>query len=191
MKTTYLDTNIILGLLRHQDPIFGLLPDLTRSKKHKYVTGSVTILEIACVLGREEKTLKGALESLDSSYFIPEILLQQPEVQISLITDYLFNSFPLSVLDDPASEYSTHLTAASKISPIVKLASKIASSVKLRSLDCFHFATALYHSQVLAEKIDYLVTSDQGFYSQRLECQNVGDILIVSLEQFIDLEFVS
>ena len=188
MKTVYLDTNIIIAPLRTVDPNAKAIRVLESQKHLRFVTGTLSILEIVSILSREEQILRRAIMDLSSRGFLTELVSLPLENQVQLIIGYLLNRIGIRVLDELASEPNRYAQVKFSTSPLVKLALRLNPSTKLRTLDNLHLSTAILYNNLLGDKIDYLVTSDSEFLSKRGNYKSLTDINVVSPELILQLE---
>ena len=188
MKHIYLDTNIILSLIRHAEKIYPDVEKMLDLSHLTYYTGTITLVEMASVLSREYNTIKKEILKLKNELDLPELMKLTPKEQIDLIITYLLTKFQVSVLDDSNPDIYVYKKLNSKINPIYKLALKQTWKTKLRSLNNIHFATARFYDEYLELKIQYLVTADSGFLNKRKFCQKISDITVIDPKTFVEIE---
>ena len=188
MKTVYLDTNILLTLLRHTEADYQDVIELAKQKHLNFVTGTISIIELSSVLSREFNILKKGLQDHETSVPFKELVQFPKDEQLIVIIRFLLEWFHTSILDDLSPEIGLSTHSFFKINPVFRLASRQSHITELRSLDSVHFATAKLYDDILGIRIHYLVTADGNFLAKRAECQSVSNILIVNPQTLIDLE---
>lgn len=188
MKYAYLDTNILLTLLRHQDPNYKLVSNISQQKHIHFVTGAITVVEFYSVLSREEDLLHDSFKQLLKEEKVEKLLTLPLDKQIHLLFDYLSKIFSLSILDEIFMSFQTKDRSRYRTSPIYKLAMKQSSTVKLRTLDNLHLATARFYDEFTDIAIHYLITIDQNFLNKREICQSLSSMLLVHPQTFNQLE---
>ena len=104
MRRAYLDTNIILTLLRFQEENYSFVQSLVNLKNFDFCTGTMTIIEITSVLAREENVFRQALLNLSQELDIRELIALSLEEQIIIIIEFLFKIFNVTILDEPDLE---------------------------------------------------------------------------------------
>lgn len=188
MTHIYLDTNIILSLIRHAEEIFPDVEKMLELSHLNYFTGTIALVEMASVLSREYDTIKKGISKLSSDLDLPELIKLTPKEQIELIITYLLSKFQVSILEDLNPDIYVYKKLNSKINPIYKLALKQTWKTKLRSLDNIHFATARFYDEYLEFKIKYLVTADAGFLKKKKLCHKISDITVIDPKTFVEIE---
>ncbi len=184
MKTVYLDTNILLTLLRHAEDEYNHVIELAKQKHLNFVTGTITIPELSSVLSREYDSIKEGINELEKL----ELESLTVEEQIKVLIRFLLEWFHTTILEDLSPEPGIFVNTFFRINPIFKLAYQQSYRIKLRSLDNIHFATARLYDEFLGRRIYYLVTSDRNFLSKRAECQAISKILVINPQTLADLE---
>lgn len=184
MKTVYLDTNIILCHLRKEEDYFEDAQIIRKQKHLKFVTGTITLVEISSVLSR---LMENMIETAESS-LKEKIISVSNTKQIQLLVDYLINYTSVEIIEEPEIELFNLFQKRVKINLLYKLAISHSSKVKMKTLDNIHFATARYYESFLQNKISYLVTADDDFIKKGKNYREHSEILIIHPRDFVSLE---
>jgi predicted nucleic acid-binding protein len=188
MKQVYLDTNVILTLLRSQEENYSIVQLLSNLKNITFFTGTMTIIEITSVLSREEKVFKEALLNLSNDLDIRELISLSFEEQIIIIIEFLFKAFNITILDEPAHE-NLQINKKKIILPAVYvLGIKLTERIKLRTLDLIHLMTIEYYKQIKDLKFDYFITSDSVILGKRIEIQRGLETIVTDPEGILKIE---
>lgn len=188
MKVVYLDTNIILGPIRHADSTYELVNQILEQNHFNFVTGTITLVELASVLAREKKMVNNFFKIILNNNFGTSVDSLNTENQIKLILEYLINLFQIKLLDDNFFEKFVLAKQEINILPQYNFAIYYAQVTQLRTLDQLHFITAYFNLIFNNLQIDYLVTSDINFLNKKEKLQKISKISVISLESFVDLE---
>ena len=188
MKIVYLDTNIILSPIRHIDENFNHVMKILQLKHISFITGTITLVEMASVLAREKELIHNffKIEFKKISNQVKELDINR---LISIIIDYLINLFNIKILDDSFFEKYSLSRQEINISSVYNLAISQIQNTELRTLDQLHFMTAYFNFIVNDIDITYLVTADINFLNKSSYLQKLSKIIVISLESFANLEF--
>lgn len=188
MKHAYLDTNVILTLLRTEEENYSFVQLLSGLKNFTFFTGTITILELTSILAREEKVFREALLNLSKEIDIRELIALSFEEQIIIILEFLFKTFNITILNEPAPEI-VQLNGKKKFLPVgYVLGIKWAEKIQLRTLDLIHVMTMLYYKQIKEIKMDYFITSDTVILGKRIEIQTNSETIVVDPEGVLKIE---
>ena len=188
MKHAYLDTNVILTLLRSQEENYSFVQTLASLRNFTFFTGTMTIIEITSVLAREENLFREAIQTLASELDIRELISLSFEEQIIIIIELLFKTFNLSVLDEPVQEI-LQINGKKVILPsLYILGIKWADRIKLRTLDLVHIMTILFYKKIKEIKFDYFITSDLVILGKRIDIQTNIETIVTDPEGLLKIE---
>lgn len=189
MRQAYIDTNVILSLLRSKEKNYNSISSLTNLKNFAFYTGTMTIIEITSVLAREEKIFREALLNLSKELEIRELISLSFEEQILIIIEFLFKAFNVTVLDEPELE-NIEINGKKYNLPVVyKLAIKWVEKIKLRTLDLVHLMTMIYFKQIKDLNFNYFITNDSVILGFKLDIQSNTEIYVVDPEDLLNIEF--
>ena len=187
MKLVYLDTNILLAPLRHDDPNYEYAQKIISLKHIRFITGTITLVEIASVMSRESELVRSFfIKFLNDNFEETKSIAE--ENQISLIIDFLINLFNLEIMEEGSIEKLLVLGKYIQLPSILSHAISYAPLAQLRTLDLLHLSIVLFHLNFHGLQIDYLVTSDLDFLKKRDSIQRLSKLVIISLKSFIELE---
>jgi predicted nucleic acid-binding protein len=188
MKQVYLDTNVILTLLRSQEENYSIVQLLSNLKNFRFFTGTMTIIEITSVLSREEKVFREALLNLSKEIDIRELISLSFEEQLIIVIEYLFKVFNIILLDEPVHE-NLQINGKKVFLPAVYvLGIKWSEKLKLRTLDLIHLMTIEYYKQIKDIKFDYFITSDSVIIGRRIEIQTSLEIIVTDAKGILKIE---
>ena len=188
MKQVYLDTNVILTLLRPEEENYSFVQSLTNLENFTFFTGTITIIEITSVLTREEKVFREALVNLSKEIDIRELISLTLEEQIIIIIEFLFKAFNITILDEPVLETIQINEKRISIQSLYVLGIKWVEKIKLRTLDLIHLMTTVYYKQLKDVKFDYFVTSDLVILGKRVEIQTSIETIVADPERLLTIE---
>ena len=184
MKEVYLDTNILLSILRSAEPIYDSVIALQSKKQFKFYTSTITLIELISVLSREKKLLKESFLDLSKTKGFEQILSLSFEEQIFLIIEYLIRFFNAEILSDPNLELINLSSQDLYMSLSHKVAFLLGSKTGLRSLDNLHFSIVKAYNDFYDRSIEYLITADENFLSKRNDCHSISNVSVIHPETF-------
>lgn len=187
MKTVYLDTSIILSLIKHDEPIYPLVKIITNQKHLEFVTSTIGLLELFTILARQYDLILDEIENLNLDFKGKFSKLTKSEV-IQLIIEFLFMKINLKLLSDLIPEPLSIFDPPPSIDPIKKLGINISHQVNLKTLDNYHLSTVWYHDNFTNKKIAYLVTGDDEFISKSAMLKLQINFLVLHPTDFVKLE---
>ena len=191
MRYAYLDTNVILTLLRPQEENYSFVQSLSNLKNFDFYTGTMTIIEITSVLAREEQIFKQALLNVSIELDIRELIALSFEEQVIIMIEYLFKRFNITTLDEPELEI-IEINGKNLVIPVIyKLAIKWVEKIKLRTLDLIHLMTLVYYKYIKELKFDYFITKDNVILGNKIEIQSNTETIVVDPEGLLKIELGS
>jgi predicted nucleic acid-binding protein len=183
MTTAYLDTNILIALVKSNDNDHSASLDLIKKFPGEFVTGTITLVELSSVLSREFENLhlEDIFNAINDDLNHQEIIL--------VIIGYLLQLSKLKILSDPPIEPLTFLRSTPDVNPIAKLAIKLSYEVQMRTLDLFHFGTSYYYHLLENPKITYFVTADAELLKKGKNYTADSGIIFIEPQALLDLIF--
>ena len=184
MKTAYLDTNIIISLLKPTDPFYTSSKIILQSPFVKNIISTLTLVEIKSVISRQ---LGELLENLSDK--IKDLIKNlSDEETVELIYHYLLESITFEIHENLAIQESSISVYKGKIFSVYSLALQLSNITKLRTLDNLQLAHSLQIHQESNEKIDYFVTGDLNFLNQIDVIRNKFPFTILAPDKLLNLE---
>ena len=185
MKAVYLDTNLYISLIKHNDENYSAIRKIISQSHLNFVTSTITLVELSSVLSREYDEMQLDLFNDDLEKYIKakgrtEIIL--------LIIDYLISKTRTTIIPDPQIEILNYFTHNFMINPIYKIAMMEASKIKLRTLDLVHFAYAFHFNTIQRTRVDYILSGDNNFIANGRSYIGTKDFTFIDTETIIKLE---
>ncbi|MFV2014396.1 MAG: hypothetical protein ACC656_03130, partial [Candidatus Heimdallarchaeota archaeon] len=136
MKVVYLDTNLYIALLKHNDINYPLINKIITQPHLSFVTSPITIVELSSVIAREYENLH-----LDNLFDELEIEKDDPNASSEIILfliDYLISQTKTEIISDPQIEQINYFIHKYMMNPVFKIAILDSSKIRLRTLDLIH-----------------------------------------------------
>lgn len=186
MKVVYLDTNLYVSLLKHNDINFPLIQKIIKQTHLSFVTSPITIVELGSVIARE-------YENLDLDFLFDELEIEKDNPNgsaeiILFLIDYLISQTKTEIISDPQIEQINYFKHQYMMNPIYKIAILDSSKIRLRTMDLIHYAYASYFNTIQRTRVDYLLTGDLTFISNGRSYKGTKDFTFIDPETIIKLE---
>ncbi len=186
MKVVYLDTNLYIALLKHNDINFPLMQKIITQPHLSFVTSPITVVELSSVISRE-------FENLNIDRLFDELKIEKDDPTASeeiilFLIDYLISQTNTEIISDPQIEQINYFKHEYMMNPIYKIAILDSSKIRIRTLDLIHYAYASYFNTIQRTRVDYLLSGDLTFISHGRLYKGTRDFTFIDPETIVKLE---
>lgn len=186
MKMVYLDTNLYIALIKHNDSNYSKIQRIIQQPHLSFITSTVTLVELSSVISREFNKLN--LDYIREELHNDSIESIPPEEIIYFLIDYLISKTKTKIISDSQIEILNYFSQEIRINPAYKIAILESSKIQLRTLDLLHYAYSMHFYSLQSAKIDYILSGDNNFISKGRSYPGTKNFTFIDPEMMIELE---